>query len=661
MKTAFLSITFLFVCTSLLFAQKELPAFGKIDKADLEMTDCEFDKGAEALTLINWGKMYYERGIPGVSFLNTVYEYRVRIKVLKESGLSYANVNIPYYDHNNEEKIIKIDASTYNLDASGKIKTTDVSKSSIYSKRINKFYSEMIIAFPEVKVGSIVEYKYKMERRTDQHLKGWDFQDKIPVRYSEYQINIPLFYHFSVNPNIVDEIEVKEKVYEDLIATNEGTLTTETLQKNFIMRNLIGIKAEPFMGAVKDYQQGLEFQLSTIDYGGGRTLDLRTTWADVIKDLMKDDDFGKQLEWEPKGTTAMISEAKQLTDEESRMKFILNYVKKNMTWDDDESIYSYDGINSAFEKKTGSTGDINLLLTCLLNKAGIKAYPILFSTRNNGLVKKAFPFISQFNIVMVYVTVAGKYFVLDATDKVIHYRLVPQKVVNTNGFIVEGENGRWVEILSGKSKYKVMAAVQGEITADGILKGSCLVNCYDYARVQRCESWVENKEKFKDDYFIKPYSFCKIEDLAINNTEADSLPLEQKVKFSSVLNSSGDYRYFNINLFSDLDRNPFVAADRVSDVDFGFLQDYTIFGNYSIPPDYIFDGLPENISMTTPDNGIIFNRSMQVEANLLNVRMTVEFKRSFYTAASYAEFKEFYKKLFDKLNEQVVIKKKATL
>lgn len=660
MKAALLSIIMVLSLPSFLFAQKEVPSFGKVDKADLEMADCEFDKGAEALTLIDWGKMYYDRGIPGVSFLNTIYEYRVRVKILKESGLSYANVTIPYYDRNNEEKILKVDASTYNLDASGKIKTTEVSKSSIYSKRINKFYSEMIIAFPEVKVGSIIEYKYKVERRTDQHLKDWTFQDKIPVRYSEYQINIPLFYHFSVNPNIVDEIEVKEKVYEDLIATNDGTLSTETLQKNFIMRNLAGIKYEPFMGAVKDYLQGIEFQLSTIDYGAGRTLDLRTGWGDVVKNLAKDTDFGKQLEWEPKGTSAVIAEAKQIPDMETRMKFLFEYVKKNMTWDNDESIYSYDGINTAFEKKTGGTGDINLLLTCLLNKADVKASPILFSTRDNGLVKKAFPFINQFNIVMSYVAIANKYFVLDASDRVTHYKLPPSKIVNTNGFIVEGENGRWVEILSGKNKYKVISAVQGEISSDGILKGNCMVNCYDYARVQRCESLVHNRDKFREDYFIKPYSFCKIDDLTINNTETDSLPLEQKIKFSSVLNSSGEYRYFNTNLFSDLEKNPFIATDRVSDVDFGFLQDYIIFGNYTIPPDYVFDGLPENVTITTPDNSVIFSRTMTVEANLLNVRMTVEFKRSFYPVAGYTGFKEFYKKLFDKLNEQVVIKKKAT-
>jgi hypothetical protein len=62
--------------------------------------------------------------------------------------------------------------------------------------------------------------------------------------------------------------------------------------------------------------------------------------------------------------------------------------------------------------------------------------------------------------------------------------------------------------------------------------------------------------------------------------------------------------------------------------------------------------------MTTPNNDIVFNRTTQVESNLLNVRITVEFKAPFYSATSYPEFREFYKKLIDKLNEQVVIKKK---
>ncbi len=657
MKTFLSSVFFLFMFMLPLFAQKGLPAMGKIDKADLEMMDCDFDKGAEALTLISWGNLYYDRGIPNISFLNTIYEKRVRIKILKESGLGYANINIPYYDNNNEEKIIKIDAYTYNIDG-GNIKTTEVSKSSIYSKRINRSFSEMIIAFPEAKVGSVIEYKYKMERRTDQNLKDWYFQAKIPVRYSEYQINVPTFYRFSVQPTVVDDVEVKENIVEDLITTNEGTLSTQVLKKNFIMRNLVGIRNEPYMGSAKDYQQRLEFQLSQIDYGDGRVRDLRTKWNDVINDLAKDDDFGKQLEWAPNGTGAFIEEAKRQPDMESRMKMVYNYVKKNMSWDGDEDKYSYDGINSAFTKKTGSSGDINLMLICLLNKAEVKAAPILLSTRENGLVNKFYPFVNQFNIVMAFVRINDKYFVLDATDRVSDYRLIPESIVNTQGFIVEGEKGNWIDIIDSKHKYKVMSALRGEIDEAGVMKGDCLVNCSDYARKERCESWIKDKEKFRQEYFSKAYTSLKIDELTVNNVEADSLPLEQKVKFTSTLNGSGDYRYFSVNLFSDLEKNPFISDERRTDIDFGYPQEYMIYGNFTIPENYSFEALPENISMLMPDNSIVFTRIIQAENNLLNVRITVEFKRTFYSVANYSEFKEFYKKMLDKLNEQIVIKKK---
>jgi hypothetical protein len=203
-----------------------------------------------------------------------------------------------------------------------------------------------------------------------------------------------------------------------------------------------------------------------------------------------------------------------------------------------------------------------------------------------------------------------------------------------------------------------MTATQGAIDDAGNMKGNGLVNNYDYARVQRVKEWKDDSQKFKNDYFIKSYPGLQIEDITVNNVEADSLPLEQKVKFSSVLNGSGEYRYFNINLFSGLEKNPFIANTRISDIDFGVNREYIIFGNYTIPPGFVFDGLPENISMTTSDNSIIFNRTLQVESNLLNIRMTLEFKNTFYTADSYAEFQEFYKKLIDKLNEQVVIRKK---
>lgn len=623
------------------------------------MKDCDFDKGADAVVLIDYGNIYYDRGTVGFSIFKTVFERRTRIKILKEKGIAQADIEIPYYTHNNEERILKLNANTYNQDATGKLITSEVKKSSIYSKKIDGNYSKMIIAFPEVKVGSIIEYSYSIERET-YNLRNWYFQGRIPVRYSEFQLRVPQIFRFSVQPSVIDPIDDKQEVIDESISMDEGFVQTKSLKSNYIMRNLPGVKNEPFMGAAKDYMQRLEFQMTQIYYSESRIEDISLKWEDVIKNrLNKNDDFGLQLVKTIPSSKKMIEECEQIADIEGKMKFIYNQVRKTMNWNGDEDyIFTDNGIVKTWDTKTGNVADINLLLIKLLNDAGVKALPILFSTRDHGLVSKFYPSTNQFNSVMAYVVLKDKIYVLDATDKLINYKLVPEKVANTSGFIVEGENGKWKEILSGKSKYKVVAAVQGEINEAGNMKGTGLVNCYDYARAQRVKEWLDDKQKFKDDYFIKSYPALQIEDISVNNVEADSVPLEQKIKFSSQLNGSGEYRYFSVNLFSDLEKNPFVSDTRISDVDFGVQQEYILFGNYTIPAGYVFEGIPENITMTTPDNDIIFNRTTQVETNLLNVRMTIDFKTPFYSAGSYPEFREFYKKLLDKLNEQVVIKKK---
>jgi hypothetical protein len=295
----------------------------------------------------------------------------------------------------------------------------------------------------------------------------------------------------------------------------------------------------------------------------------------------------------------------------------------------------------------------------LLRKAGVKADPILFSTRDNGLASSSFPFLSQFNTVMAYVLSEDRFYILDATSRYGGYDLVPEPVVNTMGFVVEGEKGKWIEVADQKNKYKVFSAVHAIIDGNGIMKGDCMVNCSGYAKTQRCRKWARDKEKFKESYFTVPNARVKLDELTVSNAEVDSMPLEQKASFTYTINSSGEYRNFTVNIFSDMDTNPFIADERKSDVDFGFLQDYTLFGNYTIPEGYTFESVPKSMSLIMPDTSIVFKRIMQAEDNLLDVRVWVNFKQSYYTAASYPVFANFYKQFMTLLNEPVVIKKKT--
>jgi Domain of Unknown Function with PDB structure (DUF3857) len=656
MKPVILTLASVFFFNIACLAQKGLPETGEIDKADLLMTDCEFDKGAEAFKLIDVGSVKFSEERRGY---HTKYTRRVRIKILKEKGISYANLVIPFIAYDEYEKIEDLVAYTYNLNNDNNIITTKVSKESIYKKKINSSFSEMIIAFPEVKVGSVIEYSYTMFRGLSLRINNWDFQSRIPVRFSEYSVQMPSFLHFKAKPFVTDNMETREKESKkDLDYNPANGNTGYAVNKFYTMRNIKGLNAEPYMGAEKDYRQRIEFLLSQMDSYNNEVIDLGTSWKLMVEGLNKSKYFGEQLEAFMGKTLKLVDEWKAIPDMKTRVKTIFKHVQQTMLSDNADGILSYDGVEAAYNNKTGSIADINLLLLNLLIKSGVKAVPVLFSTRDNGLVNTSYPDVNQFNTVMAYVPVDDKYWILDASDKTSSCALIPEQVVNSNGFLLQGQGGKWLEVLESKVKYKVFTAVKADINADGKMTGDATVNSSGYAKKDRSSLWTKNKEEFRQKFFSIPDMSANLDSIEVNNISDESLPLEQKAKFNCTLNRSGEYTYFTVNIFSGIEKNPFIAEQRVSDVDFGYLQDYTIVGSFGIPEGYAFDALPENVSMAMPDKSIVFTRFMAANENQLNVRMTVEFKNSFYAVADYQDFKEFYKKLFLALNEQVVIKKK---
>ncbi len=636
-------------------AQKGQPAFGKIDKADLEMTDCEFDKGADAYKLIDRAYVYYDRGI---SQFKLVTERRVRIKIFKDAGMAYANVKIPYRGRNNDEQIKNIDACTYNLDGSGNIVTTKVDKKSIYSQQLNKVLNEYTIVFPEVKVGSVIEYRYTYESEYIFYIDDYYFQSEIPSRFSQFELKAPLLFRFKEDQFVYMPLEKKEDVSDDFINTNDGLVRAKTLYKTLTMRNVPGIHDEPYMSSKNDYMQRIGFQLAQIDYGNGQTTDMRTTWNKMVEEMDKDEDFGEELRKSVPNAHEIIDKAAQCATMEGKIAMIYNYVRNRMTWNGVSSKYAMQGIRTAWEKKSGSSGDINIILYSLLKEAGVTVFPLLVSTRDNGVINQFYTSEKQFNEVLVYAETADKSFVMNAADRYNPYNLIPYDVANTAAMLIDGERSQFVTLTAPNQKFKHFVALQGDMDATGILKGEALVTSQGYAKNPRCKSWLEDKEGFKDRYFSKSYTAIKVNDIKVSNVDNDSMGLEQKVQFSLPLSSSGEYKYFTLNLFTGLEKNPFVNDERVADVDFGYQQEYMIFGSFTLADGYIFDDLPKNFTMIMPDTSIVMNRAMQIEDGALNVRITLQFKRPWYSAQNYPEFKDFYKKLYAKLNEQVVVKKK---
>jgi hypothetical protein len=641
-----------FISISLL-AQKnkktkpDIPAFGEVEKADLEMKECDFDNKAEALVLIEEGDL---------NFLSTNSDLkrRIRIKILTQKGLDWANVHLRFRGEKNMQDITNLEAQTYNLDDKGNIVVTKIEKKLIYEKKINKKYSEKVFTFPEVKVGSIIEYKYKF---SGVGLIDWYFQRSIPIRYSHFNVDFPSEIEFKVTPYCSHAYDEKDE--------DKNTRTS----KSFTMNNVPAFRDEPFIINEDFYKDRLEIKVTAFNINGQR-INRITNWVQVIKFLMEDEDFGEQLKKNIPRTADLDEKLKKITDSYVKMKTIYKYVQENMQWNEYEGIWAADGVRSAWKDKKGTVGEINLILVNLLKDADINAHPILVSTHDNGIVNSIdagtydSPGYLQFNKVMAYVEIGNKFYVLDATEKETPPYLIPPDVLMTEGLVIEKfETFEWGWQLLWDSSMlsKTIMLTKGHIDESGQMQGESSISSYDYAKLGRLPLAKKGKDKFIERYISESNPSVNVEDISFENLDSDSLPLIQNIKFTQSLNSSGDYKYFSANLLSGLEKNPFVADNRFSDVFFGTGQSYQILGAFDIPDDYEFDELPKNIKMIMPDTSISLLRIAQVEEHRLLTKVQLEFKKPAYPATDYSEFQEFYKQLSNLLNEQFVIRKKARL
>jgi hypothetical protein len=82
-----------------------------------------------------------------------------------------------------------------------------------------------------------------------------------------------------------------------------------------------------------------------------------------------------------------------------------------------------------------------------------------------------------------------------------------------------------------------------------------------------------------------------------------------------------------------------------------------IVGSISLPDGYSVESLPKNIRMIMQDTSIVMERLMQVDEGRLSYRISLDFQRPVYFTEEYPDFKEFYKKLYASLNEQIVLRK----
>ncbi|MBV8390339.1 MAG: DUF3857 domain-containing protein [Mucilaginibacter sp.] len=629
--------TLLLLLCQVSVAGAQVRGFGNIDTADLKLTSCEFEKDANAMVLFDRAKVNFS--LSGT----LVMERHKRIKIFNDKGKEQGNIKIEYDNVYGVEHIYNVEAQTINLE-NNKIVITKIDPKLFYFQHTDNRRDELVFSFPNVKAGSVIEFRYGFVRNISLNFPAWYFQSEIPSRYSEFDAYFDPKLKFSAATKT-------SKPFARDTAVPFGHI--------WVVKDISSAKEESFMRAKGDALESVALSLNEVEGFNGKTVHLYDTWEATGRKLANEKDYSKMFDQHLGDEDDLIKQAAILKTDDEKIAFLYNKVKTTMSWNGYEHWASKDGIKSAWKKKSGNSAEINAILYHLLKKSGVKAYPMIVSTRDNGLLQPDFVDIFQINNLVTYVPVdSAKYYVLDATSKFETYNQIPFNLLNSYGLCLDKEKDKYdMVFLKTSAPSKEVIIVTGDIGADAKMQGSANIVSYGYNRTGKLEVLKTVDEKKYEEFLTEKDNNLKLSNLKSENMEVDTLPLKQSFDFTYELNNTDNYLLFSPNIFTTLHINPFLSEERTSTIDFGYTNSHVIIGTYKIPQGYKVESLPKNANMIIADKSIRFKRMLGLEGDSIQLKYEISISRTKFLRSEYPDLHEFYKKMYDLLNEQIVLKK----
>ena len=633
---SFLTLLLSFAFTLVLNAQKSPIKFGDIPMEDLKMVQYEHDTSASAVVLTDYG--HAEMSITS-SAIRMNFDRHIRIKILKKDGLEWANALIQL-DHDgtgsSEEKVLKLRASTYNLE-NGQLVETKMSKDNVFQEKFDKYTTHQKFTLPNVKVGSVIEYSYTISSAYWSSLPNWQFQRSIPTRHSEYWAILP-----------------REMVYQKYMQGYVHVISKNP-NSHWVAYNVPAFKAEPYMTSEEDYISRINFALSYINLPT-RQIEIMGSWEKMNKNLTEDQDFMNAV----KGPASLKKQVDEviagITDPEAKARTIYEYVRNTYQWNGVKDRYP-DNIKKIVEAKKGTSSDLNVLLAGMLNRAGIETEMVLLSTRDHGFIRRPFPMARQFNYNVCQVKLTDRTVLLDATDRYVPFGILPERCLNGEGFVISKTQSGWIDLdPTVKSKTVVSSIIN--IDPNGIVNGTL-----DYVHEGYAAARIRNSYHAKgQEEYLKWFQGGKTIEILESRYE-DLKAIEKPAKESyeivshDLASSTGNQIYINPFVSDKITENPFRSDKREYPVDFVCPSEKVYISKIKIPAGYTVDELPPVKVIALPQNAGRFVYNISAMGDEITLTCILNINKAMFVQDEYAPLREFYNHIVAKQNEQIVLKK----
>ena len=637
--------------------------FGKVSLEDLQLLSYEPDPDAPAVALHEFGAARIDNDY------NVVFEYYGRFKVLKESGKDkVGNFIIGLYRNGNdtdlEERLASLKAVTYNSE-NGQVIEEKFDEKNLLTEVVNKYRKEVKVPMPAVRVGSVIEISFVTTSPYLYQFKGWQFQHDFPSAHSEFWAEIPANFNYNINLKgfykLTDQrIERKSKCFRLPGGGKDGGYDdpmADCSVSKFIMKNIPAFQYEDYLVSDKNYRSALYFELSEYVDRTGRRIKFAETWKDVERQLTDDEGFGVKLK---RGARFMDDVVAGIVGNESdplkRAVLVYDHIKNRYAWNDENDLLTDIEIRKSYEDGRGSSADINLALICGLKAAGLDVSPILASTRDNGIPRKEKANRTDFNYVLAYLKNGDEFFLLDATDPILPFGMIPFRCLNDQGKIFGGD---WVPLAT---THKRKTAIKMELSLDGNgkLQGELTLQHFGYNALSTAKELAKKDQaeylrQLETDWAhlqISDYKATNGKDISTSLLESMHIEFDSQPVISE--NQSVLFSPFFIGRFG---KNPFMLESRLYPVDMGAVFETSYYISLVLPEDVKIDDMPQSSAAVLPGNKgkCLFNVTRN--GNKVTFTSSVQLSRPVYGTDEYMALKEFFNRIIALENTVVSMRK----
>lgn len=662
---------FVFSTTSLVFGQNF--KFGKISEAELTEKVHPQDSSASASVLYRNHSIRFNY-IQGVGFkiMTDVHE---RVKIYNKEGFDYATVSQLLYKSGSDiEFMTGLKAYTYNLE-NGKVEKSKMEKSAVFKTSRSKYRNEEKFTLPNVKEGSVLEYQYQISSPFYSSIDEIALQYDIPIKKQEIILAIPEYFVFKplmkgylpVMPKSTTDTGTinyttknRANGYTASTSFNAKSINYKLNKTSYEMENIPALKEEPYVNDMDNYRSAVKYELQYVQFPQEPVESYSTTWEDVIEKIYKSDGFGGQLKSGRYFKEDLEKLMAATTTESELIAAIFLHVQRRMNWN---SIFGYSvdkGVKTAYKEQSGNIADINLILTSMLQEAGLNANPVLVSTRDHGV--PMFPTREGFNYVIASVELDGGTVLLDATNKYTKPNLVPTRALNWFGKMIKKDGTAKSLKLIPRKVSRENTNLSVALLANGDIKGKERKTYTDY------ESYVfRNRYAAVDeeDYLEKlenKNEGMEISEYTIKNKKTVGKPVMESFSFNleNQADIIGDKMYFSPMFHMAMTENPFKLDERNYPIDFTFPWQEKYVMNITLPEGYRLTSKPENMNMALVNKMGSFKYQIIENGSSLQVMVDLKMNKSVISANHYADLKELFKNVVEKQTEKLVLSKIST-